>query len=217
MMFSAMMTDAFHGCGDGIHIRYRTDGGLFNPRRLLAVTKVKDTIIRDFLFADDCALSATTESSMQTKLQTVDQFTYQGSTFTTAINIDAEVNNRTAKASSAFGRLREKVWERRGISTTTKLKVYKAVVLTTLHYACENLTVYRRHANQLNHFHMSCLRRLLHIRWQDMVPDTEILRRANLQSIFTLLQKAQVRWAGHTVRLSDDRLPKQPLYGQWPS
>lgn len=47
-----------------------------------------------------------------------------------------------------------------------------------------------------------------------MVADTEILRRANLQSIFTLLQKAQVRWAGHTVRLSDDGLPKQLLYGE---
>ncbi|KAJ8041089.1 hypothetical protein HOLleu_11807 [Holothuria leucospilota] len=40
-MFSAMLTDAFHDCDDGIHIRYRSDGGLFNPRRLRAVTKVK--------------------------------------------------------------------------------------------------------------------------------------------------------------------------------
>lgn len=114
-------------------------------------------------------------------LQTVDQFTYLGSIFTTANNIDAEINKRIAKASSAFGRMREKVWERRGTSTTTKLKVYKAVVLTTLLYACETCTFYRRHENQLNHFHMSCLRRFLRIRWQVMVPDTEIMRRANLQ------------------------------------
>lgn len=111
-------------------------------------------------------------------LQTADHFTYPGSTFTTAGNINAEVNNRIAKASSAFGRLREKVRESGGISTTTKLKVYRAVVFTTLFYVRETWTVYRRHAKQLSHFHMSCLRRIFRIRWQDMVSDTEVLSRS---------------------------------------
>ena len=57
----------------------------------------------------------------------------------------AEINNRISKASSTFRRLREKVWERRGISLETKLKVYRAVVLTTLLYGSETWTVYRRH------------------------------------------------------------------------
>lgn len=257
MVFSAMLTDAFHNYEEGINVRYRTDGRLFNLRRLQAVTKVRETVIRDLLFADDCALNASTEQEMQREmdcfsqacdnfgltistkktevmyqpapgkpyqepritvkgqnLQAADNFTYLGSILSRAVNIDAEVNNRIAKASAAFGRLRENVWERRGLSLTTKLKVYCAVVLTTLLYASETWTVYSRHAKQLNHFHLSCLRRLLHIRWQDKVPDTEILERAGLCSVYTLLLKAQARWAGHVVRMPDSRLPKQLLYGE---
>ena len=85
---------------------------------------------------------------------------------------DAEVNNRIAKASAAFGRLRCKVWERDGITLDTKLKVYRAIVMPTLLYGCETWTVYQRHARTLNRFHLNCLRKILRIRWQDKIPDT---------------------------------------------
>ena len=39
MVFSAMLTDAFANCQDGLHLRYRTDGWMFNLRRLKSVTK----------------------------------------------------------------------------------------------------------------------------------------------------------------------------------
>ena len=77
-----------------------------------------------------------------------------------------------------------------------------------------DVSLYSRHAKQLNHFHLSCLRRLLHIRWQDKIPDTEVLEQTGLPSIYTMLQKMQVRWAGHVVRMPDSRLPKQLLYGE---
>jgi len=82
------------------------------------------------------------------KLQAVDRFTYLGSTLSREVNIDAEVTNRIARASAAYRRLRKNVWERRGLSTTTKLKVYCAVVITTLLHACETWTVYNRHTKR---------------------------------------------------------------------
>ena len=147
-------------------------------------------------------------------LQVVENFTYLGSTLSRNANIDAEINNRISKASSVFGRLREKVWERRGISLKTKLKVYRAVVFTTLIYGCETWTAYQRHEQQINRFHLRCLRNLLHIRWQDKVPDTEVLKQADLSSAITIMRKAQLRWAGHVSRMSDTRIPKQLLYGE---
>ena len=148
------------------------------------------------------------------KLQVVDKFTYLGSTLSRAVHIDDEVTARTAKASVAFGRLRTNVWERIGIRLDTKLKVYKAVVLPTLLYAGETWTVYQRHAKKLNHFHLSCLRKLLKIRWQDKIPDTEVLKKAKMQSVHTLLKLAQLRWTGHVTRMPDERLPKKVLYGE---
>ena len=146
------------------------------------------------------------------KLQAVDKFTNLGSTLSRAVHIDDEVTARTAKASAAFGRLRTNVWERNGIRLDTKLKVYKAVVLPTLLYACETWTVSQRHAKKLNHFHLSCLRKLLKIRWQDKIPDTEVLKKAKMQSVYTLLKLAQLRWTGHVTRMLDERLPKKVLY-----
>ena len=136
------------------------------------------------------------------KRQVVDKFTYLGSTLSRAVHIDDEVTARAAKASVAFDRLRTNVWERNGIRLDTKLKVYKAVVLPTLLDACETWTVYQRHAKKLNHFHISCLRKLLKIRWQDKIPDTEVLKKAKMQSVHTLLKLAQLRWTGHVTRMA---------------
>ena len=99
-------------------------------------------------------------------------------------------------------------------SDDTKLKVYRSVVLPTLLYACETWTVYQRHAKRLNHLHTSCLRKLLKIKLQDKLPDTEILKRAEMQSVHTLLKLAQLRWTGHVTRMPEERLPKKILYGQ---
>ncbi|CAJ0940211.1 unnamed protein product [Ranitomeya imitator] len=73
MLFSAMLSDAFNNCEDGIQVRYRTDGKLFNPKRLKAVTKVHETVIRELLFADDCALNASTEQQMQHEMDSFSQ------------------------------------------------------------------------------------------------------------------------------------------------
>ena len=50
---------------DGIYVRHRTDGKLFNLSRLKAVTKTKTELIRELLFADDTALVAHTKDQLQ--------------------------------------------------------------------------------------------------------------------------------------------------------
>ena len=61
-MFSAMRLDAFQDGDNGIPIRYRFNGKLFNLRRLQAKFKVQTDVLDEFLFADDMAKGAPTEN-----------------------------------------------------------------------------------------------------------------------------------------------------------
>nr|VZH93823.1 unnamed protein product [Spirometra erinaceieuropaei] len=148
-----------------------------------------------------------------TLLQVVENFPYLGSTLSRNTKIDDEVANRISKASQAFGRLQSTVWNRHGLQLNTKLKMYKAVILPTLLYGAETWTVYTRQARRLNHFHLSCLRRILRLNWQDRIPDTDVLERTGMLSIYSMLRQMQLRWSGHLVRMDDERLPKRLFYG----
>ncbi|VDL96144.1 unnamed protein product [Schistocephalus solidus] len=104
-----------------------------------ASTRVSTTTIHDLLFADECTLNTVTEEDVQ---RSIDLFAAGcanfGLTIRSALSrntrIDDEVAQWISKASLAFGRLQASVWNRHGIHLNTKLKMYKAVVLTTLLY-----------------------------------------------------------------------------------
>ena len=65
MMFSTMLTAAFQDGDNGIPIRYRFDGKLFNLRRLQAKSKVQTEVLDEFHFVDDMAKGVPTEEKLQ--------------------------------------------------------------------------------------------------------------------------------------------------------
>ncbi|KAL9951447.1 hypothetical protein ACROYT_G044108 [Oculina patagonica] len=87
-------------------------------------------------------------------------------------------------------------------------------VLSTLLYSSKCLTSYAGQEERLNSFHLHCLRRLLHIKWQDKVTNAEVLERAGIPSVFMLLIHRRLRWLGHVRRMDDGRIPKDMLYGE---
>ena len=78
------------------------------------------------------------------RLKVVEKFTYLSSTHSKSIIMDDKVNTRLTKASAAFSR-----------PEATKIKVYRAVVLTTLLYGCKTWTTYQQHIKKLTHFHVT--------------------------------------------------------------
>ena len=113
-----------------------------------------------------------------------------------------------------MARLSKRVWENSSLTRRTKILVYQACVLTTLLYGSEAWTTYMRQEHRLNAFHMRCLRRILGISWQDHIPNRDVLVRAGVSSMHSLLSQRRLRWLGHLQRMDDGRLPKDILYGQ---
>ena len=149
-----------------------------------------------------------------TELKTTQQFTYLGCTISSDAKIDKEVDSRLAKANSSFGRLYKRVWNNKNLKSNTKIRVYRAVVLTTLLYGSETWVTYRSHIRLLERFHQRCLRTILNIRWSDFITNVEVLEQAEVPSIEAMILKYQLRWAGHVSRMEDHRLPKIVLYGE---
>ena len=148
-------------------------------------------------------------------LEVVEDFTYLGSTISSNLSLEAEINKRIGKAASAMSRLSTRVWENTNLTTNTKTAVYNACVLSTLLYGSETWTAYARQERRLNSFHLRCLRRILGIsQWQDRVPNKDVLERAGIPSMFAMLSQRLLRRLGHILRTEDGRLPKDVLYGE---
>ena len=92
--------------------------------------------------------------------------------------------------------------------------MYNTAVLPSLLYSRECMILYRRHIKKLTGMEMRHLRQLLGVKWEDRVPDVEILERANTISIEALITASQLRWAGHLRRMPETRLPKTIVYGE---
>jgi hypothetical protein len=147
-------------------------------------------------------------------LNTVHKFKYIGSYVSDDNKVDTYISHRTQMAFAAYGKLKKRLWDSHDISLTTKLAVFRAVILPALLYSMETMTLYRRHFNKLTNFQLRHLRQMLKLQWSDKIPNVDVFGRAGMPSVEALITKAQLRWTGHVVRMEENRLPKILLYGE---
>ena len=145
-------------------------------------------------------------------LQEVDKFVYLGCQISKDGDIRNEIGIRIGKAGAAFRNM-EKVWNEDGMSLRTKLKLFNSIVLSVLMYGCETWKGLTEIEERVRRFESGCLRKILKIRWYDMVSEEELRRRTEQQSVTEKLRISRWRWFGHVLRMQDNRLPKQAL--QW--
>ena len=81
-------------------------------------------------------------------------------------------------------------------------------------YGAETWVLYRKQIRLLERFKQRCVRSILGIKWQDRVSNEEVLKRASLPSIESILLQVQPRLAGRVSRMEDVRMPKAVFFSE---
>eukprot|EP00061_Rhincodon_typus_P012676 g38566.t1 len=203
----------------------RTSGKLFNLHHLQAKTKVTPASVIELQHTESMGLilyiyklkvfhqlglalwSELPIIKVQGEaLENIDHFQYLGSVLLAKADIDKEV---LQCASTAFSRLRKRLFENNNIRSDMKIMVYRTVVVPTLLYDSVTWAIYSRHVKALKHYHYRCLRQILRICWEERRINTSTRPTPEALTILDWL-----RWAGHIICITDTRLPEQVLYLQ---
>ena len=67
IFFACLLRHAFGTSTEGVYLHTRSDGKLFNLAKLKSKRKIRETVIRDMLFADDAAIATHTKAELQSQ------------------------------------------------------------------------------------------------------------------------------------------------------
>ena len=143
-------------------------------------------------------------------LEHIEEFTYLGSVISTDNSAQKDIKARLNKARCAFSRLKN-IWKSKQYSLKTKVRIYNSNVKSVLLYGSECWRIVKRDINKVNAFHNSCLRRICNIFWPNKISNNDLYQKTGCTSIDLEIKKRRLRWLGHVLRMSPERIPKVAL------
>ena len=93
------------------------------------------------------------------------------------------------------------------ISLKTKLRIYNAVVVSTLLYGSETWATTNSEERRLDVFDNRCLCRIVGIKWFHRLRNTTVRERTGQTPVSLLLKTGRLKWFGHVSRMGQERLP----------
>jgi len=145
-------------------------------------------------------------------IEHVNQFTYLGSIFTEDDDVTTDVNCRLGKAAAVFQRMRS-IWTSSVVSSSIKIWLYNAIVLSVATYACDAWKITAKIAQKLNVFHQRCPCKQLDIIYLDHITYTnqEVLKRAGSTRLQDIVAERRFHLADRILRLPDHRHSKTAM------
>ena len=137
-----------------------------------------------------------------------DDFSYLGSVITPNNNMQEEIDSRVAKARRAYHVLSQRLWRQRGIWRKTKVKVFNAVVTSTLLYDAGTWTRKESQTKRLESVQYRLARRMLGVKPTDHVCMTKAYESLGMTSLRVLLNRRTMAWATRLLAIEDACLPK---------
>ena len=142
-------------------------------------------------------------------IEQVTQFKYLGSILNSDNTVDAEVESRINKASQVFCSLSRLVWYQRKIKVSTKLKLFKTIIIPTLLYGSETWNVLQCHIQRLQVFTNRCLRIITETSLWDKLRNTQLRCKSKIERVDVMIQRRRLQWLGHLERMENSRLQKK--------
>ncbi|BHF59366.1 hypothetical protein SprV_0100232300 [Sparganum proliferum] len=218
--------DAYREERCGTRIAYRTDGHLLNQRRMHFQSRLSTTTVHELLFADDCALNTTSGEDMQ---RGMDLFSATCESFGLSINTEKtvvmhqpppntpspnivpqmSVNGTQVQVVDNFQHSFESSWtpaQHEAEDIQGRHPPDAALRSRDLDGVHETGTPTQPLPPQLSSSHPEA-------EVQNRIPDTDVLKRTGILSIYTMPRQLQLRWSGHLVRMDNERQSKRHFYG----
>ena len=131
-------------------------------------------------------------------LDNVPNFDYLGSRLQGDGSDDADVRHRLEIAQSAFSSLSH-LWADHRLSRTTKLRLYRVCVCSSLTHCCEAWTLKRTEIRSINGFNSRCL----HVMTGEHYRETAT---APAYDLVLAVRRRRLSYLGHVLRMPSDRM-----------
>ncbi|TWW74351.1 hypothetical protein D4764_14G0003520 [Takifugu flavidus] len=140
-------------------------------------------------------------------LPQVEEFKYLGVLFTSEGRMEREIDRRIGAASTVMRALHRSVVVKRELSRKAKLSIYRSIFVPTLTYGHELWVMTERTRSRVQAAEMSFLRRVAGLSLRDRVRSSAIREELGVESLLLRVERSQMGWLGHLVRMPPGRLP----------
>uniref|UniRef100_A0A8C6KT40 Reverse transcriptase domain-containing protein n=1 Tax=Nothobranchius furzeri TaxID=105023 RepID=A0A8C6KT40_NOTFU len=140
-------------------------------------------------------------------LPQVEEFKYLGVLFTSEGRRDREIDRRIGSASAVMPMLSRCVVVKRELSQKARLSIYRSIYVPILTYGHELWVMTKRTRSRIQAAEMSFLRRVAGLSLRDRVRSSDIREGLGVEPLLLRIERSQLRWFGHLVRMPPGRLP----------
>nr|XP_054604743.1 uncharacterized protein LOC129165490 [Nothobranchius furzeri]XP_054604744.1 uncharacterized protein LOC129165490 [Nothobranchius furzeri]XP_054604745.1 uncharacterized protein LOC129165491 [Nothobranchius furzeri] len=140
-------------------------------------------------------------------LPQVEEFKYLGVLFTSESRRDREIDRRIGSASAVMRALSRSVVVKRELSHKARLSIYRSIYVPILTYGHELWVKTERTRSRIQAAKISFLRRVARLSLRDRVRSSDIREGLGVEPLLLRIERSQLRWFGHLVRMPPGRLP----------
>lgn len=137
---------------------------------------------------------------------------YLGSEIDSCGGLGMEINRRLSSANAKFWCLKN-LWKNKAVMLKTKVRVYSAIVRSTLLYGAETWPIKTSDTYKIAVFDRARLRWIAGISRLEKISNSRLASLTELPDVEQVITRNRWKWLGHVLRMNDSRWPLIALCG----